>query len=103
MVFDYIVGGELFDVVIREPQIPDAGIRLIFGSILAGMKHVHERGMAHRDLKMENILLDENFTIKIADFGTAKAVDVEGNLKTHIGTPGYMAPEVGFGKPYNAF
>ena len=67
------------------------------------MKHVHERGMAHRDLKMENILLDENFTIKIADFGTAKAVDLEGKLKTHIGTPGYMAPEVGLGKPYNAF
>lgn len=102
LVFDYVVGGELFDVIIREPQVPDAGIRTIFKSILAGIKHVHDKNMAHRDLKMENILLDENFVIKVADFGTAKAADDEGNLKTHIGTPGYMAPEVASGK-YNAF
>lgn len=52
---------------------------------------------------MENILLDENFQIKIADFGTAKAADSNGCLKTIIGTPSYMAPEVAEGKPYNAF
>lgn len=37
--------------------------------------HIHEKGLAHRDLKMENILLNENFVVKIADFGTAKLAD----------------------------
>lgn len=45
-------------------------------------------------MKLENILLDEHFRVKIADFGTSKMVDRYGKLQTYIGTPGYMAPEV---------
>jgi serine/threonine protein kinase len=78
LVFDYIVGGELFEMVINPKEIPESGIRLIFSQILRGIIYVHSKGIAHRDLKLENILLDENFCVKIADFGTANVVDKKG-------------------------
>lgn len=69
----------------------------IFG-IAAGMAYVHQQGIIHRDLKTENIMLDENYCPKIADFGFSKLFE-EGtqdiiNQTVGIGTPIYMAPEI---------
>ena len=100
IVFDYICGGELFDFITRPPNLLESTIRAVFGQLVQGLVYVHSQGMAHRDLKLENVLLDENFGIKIADFGTAGFFSKRGNLRTCIGTPGYMAPEVSSGKKY---
>jgi serine/threonine protein kinase len=56
---------------------------------------MHQKGYAHRDIKLENLLLSEDYTLKIADFGFScllKGRDGSGMLKTKLGTEGYMAP-----------
>ena len=70
----------------------------VLEGLLAGLAHAHGRGTVHRDLKPENVLVAANGTVKIADFGIAKAFDSEiGNpltlTGTTVGTPAYMAPE----------
>lgn len=64
--------------------------------MLAGMTYMHHRGFANRDIKLENMLIGEDFSIKIADFGFAKPMQGRGDGKTEsfLGTPGYMAPEI---------
>lgn len=58
--------------------------------------------VVHRDLKLENILVDEDFNLKLADFGFAKKVEAAGNLlKSHKGTMTYMAPEIKLGELYD--
>ena len=64
---------------------------------MEGLAFCHEKGITHRDLKPENLLLDSNYTLKIADFGFAAPVegrDGQGYLTTKLGTLNYMAPEI---------
>ena len=63
-----------------------------------GLDYMHAQGISHRDIKPENILLDHEFTLKIADFGFASAQAVN---ETRRGTESYMAPEINLGKPYH--
>ena len=68
------------------------------------MNYVHNKGVTHRDLKPENVLYDDNFNLKIADFGFAAPIegkDGSGTLKTRLGTESYMAPEIHMKKPYS--
>ena len=67
------------------------------------LHYLHSKGVAHRDLKLDNFLLDANFNLKLIDYGMAgptEGRDGKGMLKTHLGTRGYMAPEVVAGNPY---
>ena len=60
--------------------------------MLKAIKFIHSKGIAHRDLKLENILVDENFNIKINDFGLSAST--EGQLMSHKGTLDFWAPEI---------
>ena len=60
--------------------------------MLAGLNYMHNEGIVNRDLKLDNMLIAEDFTIKIADFGFAARIEKIG--KGGLGTPGYMAPEI---------
>ena len=66
----------------------------IFGQILSGIEYCHRQNISHRDIKMENILLDENLTPKIIDFGFSICSGPSQRLKLFCGTPSYMSPEI---------
>ena len=99
---DYIVlelagGGELFDFVAISGRFDEPTARYYFRQFMEGLAFCHEKGITHRDLKPENLLLDSNYTLKIADFGFAAPVDGRdgsGYLTTKLGTLNYMAPEI---------
>ncbi len=72
--------------------------------MIEGLDYVHKKGITHRDMKPENVLFDNNFNLKIADFGFAAPIqgkDGSGFCKTKLGTESYMAPEIHMRKPYH--
>lgn len=99
---DYIVlelgqGGELFDFIAISGRFEESLARYFFKQFMEGLDHCHRKGVAHRDLKPDNLLLDHKFELKIADFGFAAPVegrDGSGYLTTGLGTFNYMAPEI---------
>jgi len=69
--------------------------RTLFKQLISALKHLSELEIAHRDIKLENILLDANFNIKLADFGYAcnsRGQMNDFSLRSYQGTPGYIAP-----------
>lgn len=98
ILLEYIQCGELFDFIFFPQQgFGEKYGRLIFTSILDGLEACHYAGVVHRDIKNENIMITENFEIKLADFGFAaikEGKDGKGLLYTSLGTPSYAAPEL---------
>jgi len=96
--------GELFDFVSEVDSLGGSKVkyaRSLFRQCVEGVQYLHQKGIAHRDLKLENCFLDSKCDIKIADFGLMKIfANGNSNLETTLGTPNYMAPEIRAGK-YN--
>ena len=103
-ILDYASKGDLYEyIAFPEKDLKEIYAKLIFRKILEGVQALHTSGICHRDLKMENILLDGGFNPKICDFGYAceiKGEDESGKLKEYIGTPSYAAPELFLHRPY---
>ena len=96
-------GGELFDFIASSGKFDESLSRYYFKQMLESLNYCHKQGVCHRDLKPENFLLDEEFKLKLADFGFAAPImgkDGSGVLKTKLGTLNYMAPEIHEEKPY---
>jgi serine/threonine protein kinase len=103
IILELATGGELFDFIFHTGALTERQARYYFRQLIAGLEHIHFQGFAHRDLKLQNVLLSEDKTLKIADFGFAKAFpngDPGKCLRTCLGTKGYQAPEIVEGKPY---
>ena len=92
-----------------QTNIPEEKLWDIFYKSISGLKYIHEQGVIHRDIKLENLFLDDNFSIKIGDFNISATIDEKSaanftdqeddleqmtNHLTYLGTKGYMAPEV---------
>jgi cGMP-dependent protein kinase len=95
---EFVRGLDLFDVLRQLGLVTDADSRFYIASLIVILEHLHEREIIYRDLKPENVMVDEEGYPKLIDFGTAKIV--QGRTYTIVGTPQYMAPEVILGKGY---
>lgn len=103
MVDEICNGGELFFYVKNCGAFPEPLARFYFRQIIQGIEAIHLQGLAHRDIKPDNVLIDENFNVKISDFGYAGVLagrTGNGYMKTILGTRPYQAPEINEGKPY---
>lgn len=91
--------------ILKRSYIQEDLARKWFRQLTSAMDYLHRRGVAHRDLKIENILIDENDNIKLCDFGFSKVCVSNGtqtpNSSTFCGTLGYCAPEILQRTPYN--
>eukprot|EP01134_Creolimax_fragrantissima_P005806 CFRG5806T1 len=101
LVMEYAAGGEVFDHLVANGRMKETEARLKFHQIIAAVKYCHDRRVVHRDLKAENLLLDGNFNIKIADFGFSNYFRPGSHLRTWCGSPPYAAPELFEGREYS--
>ena len=95
IVMEYINGGNLYSFIKKRMKLKEKMAKYIFKQIISAINYIHKHNIAHKDIKLENILLDINHGIKICDFGIAKKVNSPDQLFYGIsGTPLYMAPEI---------
>ncbi|XVF62351.1 hypothetical protein PTKIN_Ptkin09bG0000600 [Pterospermum kingtungense] len=97
MALEYATGGELFDRIASKGKLSEAEGRKFFQQLIDGVSYCHNKGVFHRDLKLENILIDAKGNIKISDFGLSalpQHIREDGLLHTTCGSPNYVAPEI---------
>ena len=97
IVTELVDGGELLDRVTEKGNYTEDDAGHLFRQILSGVAYLHSQGIVHRDLKLENLIMEndrDDSLVKIADFGLSKFFDRETLLQTMCGSPQYVAPEV---------
>lgn len=93
LVIELANGGELFDYVAHTGPFSEILARNYIKSLIDTLEFVHSKGYAHRDIKLENLLLTSDYQLKVADFGLSSLL-TEINSKSPVGTADYMAPEI---------
>ncbi|CAG9840319.1 unnamed protein product [Diabrotica balteata] len=97
MLLDYVAGGELFTHLYQRDHFTEDEVRIYIGEIILALEHLHALGIIYRDIKLENILVDETGHIVLTDFGLSKELPREDSKQraySFCGTIEYMAPEV---------
>uniref|UniRef100_A0A8C9UA05 non-specific serine/threonine protein kinase n=1 Tax=Serinus canaria TaxID=9135 RepID=A0A8C9UA05_SERCA len=97
----YTLFGEVFDYLVAHGRMKEKEARSKFRQIVSAVQYCHQKCIVHRDLKAENLLLDSDMNIKIADFGFSNEFTVGNKLDTFCGSPPYAAPELFQGKKYD--
>eukprot|EP00826_Nyctotherus_ovalis_P049568 TRINITY_DN6004_c0_g3_i4.p1 TRINITY_DN6004_c0_g3~~TRINITY_DN6004_c0_g3_i4.p1 ORF type:complete len:448 (+),score=149.48 TRINITY_DN6004_c0_g3_i4:144-1487(+) len=100
-VMKFMKGGELFTLMSKERRFPESRVKFYAAQIVLALTHLHKNNIIYRDLKGENILLDEDGYICLADFGLARFLEEDKRATSFCGTPEYMAPEVVLSKGHN--
>ncbi|XP_034294168.1 MAP/microtubule affinity-regulating kinase 4 isoform X4 [Pantherophis guttatus] len=101
LVMEYASAGEVFDYLVSHGRMKEKEARAKFRQIVSAVHYCHQKNIVHRDLKAENLLLDADANIKIADFGFSNEFTLGSKLDTFCGSPPYAAPELFQGKKYD--
>ncbi len=95
IIMEYINGGNLFSFVKKRRKLSEKTAKFLFRQIILGIKYIHEQNIVHRDIKLENLLIDLNNNVKICDFGIGRKINSKNQLLyDQCGTLMYMAPEI---------
>lgn len=93
---EYVKGGSLHFYLKQHAnrRLPEDEAKRIFKQVVEGIRYLHNRCISHRDIKLENLLLDDDNNIRIIDFGFSTCIPLDRKVKMFCGTPSYMAPEI---------
>ena len=103
IIMEFCPNGELFQYIISRGRLEEFEAKIFITQILQALRHIHAVGVCHRDMKPENLLMDEVGRVKISDFGLSRFTGQFGLVNTPCGSPCYASPECISGKPYNGF
>ena len=93
IVMEYVCG-DLLGFIRKRGKLSEAVSKLIFKQLIEGLKYIHKKKVIHRDIKLDNILIDLTNTIKICDFGVSRYYSKDELMFEHCGTPAYISPEI---------
>jgi len=100
-VMPFVKGGELYKIFKEQKRLSEDVVKFYAAQICMAIGYLHSKSIMHRDLKLENILVDEKGYLKIIDYGLAKTLKDDQLAKTFCGTPEYLAPEMAEHKGHN--
>ena len=100
IVSELCCGGELFDYLVEKGRLAEDETRSLFGQLCLAVDYLHVNNIVHRDLKLENVLLDEHCRVKLGDFGFTREFERGTLMETFCGTTGYASPEMLLAKKY---
>ncbi|CAK92716.1 unnamed protein product (macronuclear) [Paramecium tetraurelia] len=105
VVQEYLRGGDLHEYITKVGHLSERKVHSVISQLVSGLGFIHSQGVIHRDIKPENIILRNQDNVEdlvISDFGLADFYSFDGNyLYKQCGTPGYAAPEILVGQPYD--
>ena len=102
IVMEYICG-DLLGFIRKRGKLSETVSKIIFKQLIEGLKYIHHKKIVHRDIKLDNILIDLTNTIKICDFGVSRRISGDEVMHEHCGTPAYIAPEIFENLGYTGF
>ena len=102
IVMEYICG-DLLGFIRKRGKLSETVSKIIFKQLIEGLKYIHKKKIVHRDIKLDNILIDLTNTIKICDFGVSRKISKDEIMHKHCGTPAYIAPEIFENNGYTGF
>ena len=102
IVMEYVCG-DLLDFIRKRGKLSESISKLIFKQIIEGLRYIHKKKIVHRDIKLDNILIDLTNTVKICDFGVSRKLSNGDVMYEHCGTPAYIAPEIFQNKGYEGY
>ena len=93
IVMEYVCG-DLLSFIRKRNKLNENAAKIIFKQIIEGLKYIHKKKIIHRDIKLDNLLIDLSNTIKICDFGVSRKIEKGNVIYERCGTPAYIAPEI---------
>ena len=103
LVMELCAGGDLLNYVRKRKKLDEIAAKYLFKQLIEGLGYLHSKNVLHRDIKLDNILLDGKGMVKIADFGVSKEVKPDEIMREQCGTPAYIATEIIKDRGYTGF
>ena len=103
IVMEYICAGDLLSYIKKRGKLAEDVAKFIFKQIVLSLQYIHSHNIVHRDIKLDNILIDLDNNIKICDFGVSKIIKKGESMLEQCGTPAYIAPEILLNQGYEGF